>query len=419
MSVMKVPKNKPVDVYFYNAGLVAENLPYSARVRYRYFSRKPGMFFGTPFIRSLIESACYSDYAERSRPIIKALPEGTLFEAKQVVMEIEWEFSKIVAFETAILGILSHCGTARAMYEIVQAAKGRPVFAFEARHFPPELAAMTACAAKLGGASGISSTTGAQAALDYRFAVVDPRYYDSPSIFAESPSGTTPHACSAVMPENEDWYRIDEMKFSFDAPADLPEVRCAEIFARIFPDKPALVLNDYSGRELDASRVAVQILSKYPNFWGVRCDTCGERFHQGAAVPTRRIEEGIVDPLRLEEECAVWEGSVRQERKWQSGRGVTVELARNVRRVMDEAGGRKAKIMLSSGFDAEKTKFFDENDAPFDAIGTGSFVKFHSLTSDIVAIQRRKNDPWTQRVKCGREWLAQAPLVGLKQWEWY
>jgi len=282
------------------------------------------------------------------------------------------------------------------------------------------MAELTACAAKLGGSSGTSSTTGAWRAYnDYDFAVVDPCYHDTPNIFSREPVGTTPHACSAVMPEDaQDWYyRIDEVDVPFEAPADLPEVRCAEIFARIFPSKPALVLNDYSGRELDASREAVRVLSKYPNFWGVRCDTCGERFHQGASVPYSYVREGT-SKLEIEIACNEWEVVVDQGKKWRFGRGVTTELARNVRKAMDEAGGKNAKIMLSSGFGVEKTKFFDEEGAPFDAIGTGSFVKLLSLTSDIVAIQRHKYDPWTQRVKHGREWLAVAELNGLEQWSW-
>jgi len=124
---MMLSSGQPVDAYFYNAGLVSEQLPYDARVRYRYFARKPGLFFGTPFIRSLIDRTC-DECTERQRPVIRSLSEGKAFGANQIVMEIEWEFSKLVGFETAILGILSHCGTAYEMSEIVKAAKGRPVY---------------------------------------------------------------------------------------------------------------------------------------------------------------------------------------------------------------------------------------------------------------------------------------------------
>lgn len=419
-SVMLLPPDKTVDVYFYNAGRVAEALPYDARVRYRYFARQPGMFFGTQFIRRMIDETC-NGYWEKSRPVVKALPEGTPFEGKQLVMEIEWEFRKLVGFETAILGVLSHCGTAREMSEIVRAAKGRPVYAFEARHFPPEMAALTACAAKLGGASGTSSTTGAATAIHYYFGGgnADSRYCEGPAIFAKEPVGTTPHACSAVMPTGADdsFYLIDGVQVPFEAPVCLPEVRCAEIFARTHPDKPCLVLNDYSGRELDASREAVNVLSKYPNFWGVRCDTCGERFHQEAALPASYVRAGMSE-RETKTACREWENAVGPERLWRSGRGVTVELARNVRKAMDEVCGQKAKIMLSSGFGVEKTRFFDEQGAPFDAVGTGSFVKLLTLTSDIVAVRFREDGTWERRVKAGREWLADLPLDGLEEWIW-
>jgi len=412
----------PVDVYFYNAADVAACLPYNARVVYRYFARKSGMFFGTPFIKRLIENHCKM-WNVRSRPKLKALPEGTLFEGRQIIMEIEWTISHLIAFETAILGILSQSGTAANMHALVSAARGRPVYAFEARHFPPEMAELTACAAKLGGASGTSSTTGAETARDYPYGSADFDYtgwiegHRQRPEFASSPTGTTPHACSAIMPMTEDaeFVMPEGVGHIFQAPADLPEVRCAEVFANIKPDKPCLVLNDYSGRELDASRAAVRYLDRYPNFWGVRCDTCGERFHQGAKAPQEHSEWAQLD----EQDIFEWEQSLTGEQRWESGRGVTVEQVKNVRRVMDEESMSKlAKIMVSSGFNPMKTFFFDAQGAPFDAVGSGSFVEFLGVTSDIVAVAFGENEKLVHRVKAGREWLANQQLKGLEEWRW-
>ena len=404
----------PVDVYFYNAADVAATLPYDARVVYRYFARKQGMFFGTPFIQQLIENHCKM-WNVTSRPKIKALPEGTLFKGQQVIMEIEWEISHLIAFETAMLGILSHSGTAANVHSSVLAARGRPLYAFEARHYPPEMAELTACAAKLGGASGTSSTTGADAARDYPYGSVNFDYTEwaeghrQQPEFLSAPIGTTPHACSAVMPtaEEAEYETPDGVRHTFESPADLPEVRCAEVFASIKPDKPCLVLNDSSGRELDASRAAVRHLDRHPNFWGVRCDTCGERFHQGA-VAHLAYEETFDDS-----------SDYPMGPRWMRGRGVTVELVKNVRKAMDQEGaGSRAKIMVSSGFNDVKINFFDKMGAPFDAVGSGSFVDFLGVTSDIVAVAFGEKQPLVRRVKAGREWLADQEPVGLKEWRW-
>jgi len=71
-----------------------------------------------------------------------------------------------------------------------------------------------------------------------------------------------------------------------------------------------------------------------------------------------------------------------------AGKGVTVELARKVRKALDENGFRDVKIFLSSGFNAEKVREFVEAEKKhgkfFDAIGTGSVFDFRFATADIV-----------------------------------
>lgn len=414
-TVGKFESEWPVDVYFLRAGTVASCLPDKWRVTYRYFARNSGLFFGTPFIQSILKEliASVPGLPADDWPIVRALPEGTAFVPKQCIMEIDTPFEISVAAETSILGILSLCGTAYRMSNIVMAARGRPVYAFEARHFPPSMAALTACAAKLGGASGTSSTTGADLAQTYSFGA--PEFESAGWVegavqptFLEGPVGTNPHASATIMPNEgpDDYFLIDDATVLFRAPADLPEVRNAEIFLKAVPGIPSLVLNDFSGREMDASRTAVEILGDDPFFWGVRCDTCGERFHQGARWANNANMASIV---------AGWKCTDNKERLWEEGPGVTIELLQNVRKAMDEAGGQKHKIMASSGFNEKKTKFFDESGTPFDAVGTGSFVHMIGVTADIVSRRRTQDKEWQTCVKAGREWLAEQQLKGLAE----
>jgi len=400
----------PVDVYFLRAAQVASCLPDRWRVLYRYFAREKGLFFGTPFIQSIMRELVNSipGLPAEHLPVVRALPEGTEFEAKQCIMEIDTPFEVSVAAETSILGILSLCGAAYRMRRIVEAAKGRPVFAFEARHYPPSMSALTACAAKLGGASGTSSTVGSDLANTYPFCtgvLQDWPEGASWPTFVDKPVGTNPHASATIMPNGaDDHFLVDGVPIQFKSPADLPEVRNAEIFLSIMPGIPSLVLNDFSGRELDASRAAVEHLGSYEHFWGVRCDTCGERFHQGARWAGNSNMDKIVSE---------WKANSDTQMLWTEGKGVTVELLRNVRKAMDEVGGQKFKIMASSGFNDEKTAFFEQAGAPFDSVGTGSFVHLIGVTADIVGRRKAKDDPWEPCVKAGREWLMNQMPEGL------
>ena len=354
------------DVYFNNSAKIAKKFTPDTYVLYRYFARKSGLFFGTDFIKKLSQSNPWGE-----EPTIDALPEGTYFSPNQVIMQVTGKFEDIVNLETDFLSILTISSTALNMQSIVREANERPVYDFSARHYPKGIWGEVACAAKLGGASGCSTNLGAYWASLYPYGNEE---------FAKNGVGTTPHALSAVMPENK------EIKWRL-----FPEVKNAVYFAQLFPNKPAVVLNDYSGKELDVTKEACEVLKDYPNFWGVRLDTCGERVGQGG---TESLLAGD------------WV-------KWLTGKGVTVPLCKNVREVMDACGCKDKKIMVSSGFDAKKTEFFVKHNAPFDAIGTGSFVEFNQVTADITHI--KIEDRWEQRVKAGREWLAKAPSFGLER----
>ena len=67
--------------------------------------------------------------------------------------------------------------------------------------------------------------------------------------------------------------------------------------------------------------------------------------------------------------------------------GVNIELVREVRRALDEAGGQAVKIAASGGFTAERIREFEAAGAPVNAYGVGEFFFSGStpFTSDIVA----------------------------------
>ena len=79
-------------------------------------------------------------------------------------------------------------------------------------------------------------------------------------------------------------------------------------------------------------------------------------------------------------------GDIVAEANEDGDKGVTVGAVRALRKALDSAGGKHVKIIVSSGFDAEKTRWFVGAGAPIDAVGTGSFIETREATADIVEV---------------------------------
>ncbi len=131
------------------------------------FARRPGVFAGSEEALSLFKGKDLS---------VWSLPEGETFQAKEVVMRIEGPYGDFGVFETVLLGILSSSGGwATAAREAKEAAGGKSVLCFGARHVHPAVAPVMERCAIVGGADGASCILGAKLA-------------------GKEPSGTVPHA---------------------------------------------------------------------------------------------------------------------------------------------------------------------------------------------------------------------------------
>lgn len=92
-----------------------------------------------------------------------ALPEGTLFHAREPVMVVEANYEDFDKLETSLLGFLCHAsGIATKAARCVIAADGRPVASFGARRAHPAIAPMMERAALIGGCNGVSSVLAAE-----------------------------------------------------------------------------------------------------------------------------------------------------------------------------------------------------------------------------------------------------------------
>jgi nicotinate phosphoribosyltransferase len=263
--------------------------------------------------------------------VVHALHEGDPIAPHETVMTIEGDYTQFAHLETVYLGTMARRSLVmRNVRAVVDAAHGKEILFFPARHDHWLVQTGDGWAAHVAGAIGVS--TDAQA-----------------SWWGGRGVGTVPHALIAA--------------FGGDT------VEAARAFAHRYGDRiNVTVLVDF---ENDSARTAIQVADALGDeLWGVRLDTS-----------ERIVDEALAD---LGPDAP---------------RGVNVELARRVRRALDDAGHGRVKIVASGGFDAEKIRLFEDEGAPVDAYGVGSSLLRgqNDFTADIVRVDGRP------MAKVGRE----------------
>lgn len=168
---------------------------------------------------------------------IWVLPEGEVMQAKEVVMRIRGKYSDFGVYETALLGILSSSsGWATAAHHCKEAAGGRTVVCYGARHLHPAVAPVMERAAVIGGADACSCVLGAL-------------------LLGQAPVGTVPHAAFLIVGDT---------------------VELARAYDRFVPeDAPRIILVDTFKDETEEALRVAEALGK--RLSGIRLDTPGER----------------------------------------------------------------------------------------------------------------------------------------------
>lgn len=177
-------------------------------------------------------------YMLRNRDLeIWALSEGEKMSAKEVVMRIKGRYSDFGIYETALLGILSSSsGWATAAGECKEAAGGRTVISYGARHLHPSVAPVMERAAVIGGADACSCVLGAL-------------------LLGRAPVGTVPHAAFLIAGDT---------------------VELAKAYDKFVPEEAQriILVDTFKDEAEEALRVA-EALGQ--NLNGIRLDTPGER----------------------------------------------------------------------------------------------------------------------------------------------
>lgn len=352
------------DKYFTRSRQILEKEGINPIVRYQVFARKDGT------VKGVDEAVSFIKDMVGDKATIYALNDGYDYTKGEALMKIEGHVQDLVELETVYLSIISDALTEDTIdmnkirtnaREVVQAAEGKPVFYFGARHFHWSFDEEISKICKEESFAGCSTDVGAKA-------------WNAEGI------GTIPHALilsyAAYMHENgiEGNPTVEAVK-GFDKYID--------------SEVPRIDLIDTFNQEIDDSIASAEAID---DLAGVRIDTAGENYSQGS-------EDIILPDLNVPE-------------KYLRGKGVTIAGVWALRRALDESGHENVKITVSSGFNSEKTKAFVAADkvyydiydrSLFDAVGTGSLLPGITMaTSDIVAYFNTTEQKWIEHAKTGR-----------------
>lgn len=225
----EIRRGLTTDIYFVRTREILDRLGLGkTHVVGEIFSQKAGVLAGVSEVLHLLKD---------KQVKIWAVEEGEEFVSKEVVMRIEGPYDEFGMFETAILGILaSSSGWATAARTAKNAAGGKSVICFGARHVHPAVAPVMERAAVIGGADGASCILAAK-------------------LLGREPSGTVPHAAFLIVGDS---------------------VKVAEAYDEFMPgDAPRIILVDtFKDEAEEALRVAEALGERLA---GIRLDTPGER----------------------------------------------------------------------------------------------------------------------------------------------
>ena len=213
-SVVKVPSphfqipdswlnGETADVYFPRTVEILSKEGVNPVATMEVFPRRAGVLCGIDEAKALLAEVLPKDSCE-----VWALSEGERFDGKEVVLRIKAPYQSYGSYETAYLGILSHCsGWATAARECVDAAQGIPVISFGARHVHPSVVGVMEYSAVVGGCSGCASTAGAKLA-------------------GIEPTGTIPHALIIILGSTAK----ATLAFNEHMPSEVPRIALVDTF---------------------------------------------------------------------------------------------------------------------------------------------------------------------------------------------
>ncbi len=324
--------------------------------------------------------------------------EGAVVPSETKIMEVTGPFSRLSELETLLLQKVGlPCVCANNAFEMCQAMPDASFLDMHARHASgPEMNLLAAYGAAVGSEaakrvnSAVKGFNGGSQDLT------------APLFGAVRGLGTMPHALIGYTNGNT----LEALKLFVDVVDD---------------NSTAIALVDYAGKEVTESLECARWffdeakLHQDGKVFGVRLDTHGGRFAEGldydksVGIVGRWLDVGgeynIVERVLGERAFHLDAANILVDhvRRILFGSGVSAASVIQMRQALDEAGYKDAKIVTSSGFDAQKCLIMSGANAPIDMIGTGSFLP--ETLSETYATADIISYGGVPRVKVGREFL--------------
>ncbi|WGI36915.1 nicotinate phosphoribosyltransferase [Mesomycoplasma lagogenitalium] len=295
--------NKKIDYYaanyFFKAKEIIEKFNPDAIVTLQFFQRQDNSILGgiNEAIKILKENSDTSKYS------IKYLPEGSLINSKEVVLELEGKYKEFGIFEGIIDGVLARSTSiATNAKRCIDAANGKEIIFMGDRSDHYLNQERDGIAVELAGIKSHSTNAGSRGNEKVVF-------------------GSIPHA----LIQNFEGDLVKVMKYYY----------------QLWPNEPLIALVDFHNNVIEDS---LKVLKEFKDkLFGVRVDT----------------SKGVMDKM-----------FARSEKEY----GVTPNQIKRLRKALDENGGEHVKIIVSSGFDPEKIKWFENEQAPVDSYGVGEYM---------------------------------------------
>jgi len=246
------------DKYFLRSRKILEKEGINPIVKYRVFVQQgPGVVCGLDEAIAIIKK--YS--CDLSKIKVRALFDGEPYAEKETIMEIEGPVQDLIVFETMILGVISTGSSiASQMAEICDAAKGKDVFYFGARHARFDSDKEISYAAWVGGAKGVSTDIGA-------------------STFGGTGMGTIPHALVLCFGDT---------------------AKTTELFADCFEkESKVIALVDTYNKEITDSLKTAELLGE--RLYGIRLDTAWENSGEFCKAKGVSVELAVKTRKALDE----------------------------------------------------------------------------------------------------------------------
>ncbi|WBP83933.1 nicotinate phosphoribosyltransferase [Mycoplasmopsis edwardii] len=314
-------KERYIASYFKKTQTILQNELPDNVITLQFFQRKDNSILaGMSEVLRLLE-----EVTDTSKYQIRYLPDGTLINNLDIVLELEGHYQDFGIWEGMIDGILArNTSIATNARNCVLAAKNKEVIFMgdRADHYVNQ--EIDGKAVAIGGIKLVSTL--AQKVKDQ----------SQPD---ENVFGSMPHILIQGFGGNV--------------------VAATKAFHKNFPNHKLIALVDYNNNVIkDSLRIWEALGDKV---WGVRIDT----------------SKNMVDHM--------FDGEEPQY-------GVNPEQVFRLRKALDQAGAKNYKIVVSSGFDEEKIKLFEELNVPVDYYGVGQsiFKLKNSFSADATILNGQK-----------------------------